>query len=174
MDALPERDPIILSVYRHDLDTVVAMDLEEYVKGVVAAEMPTTFHLEALKAQAVAARTLALRLFRENRPLPDHPEAIISTDFRTHQAWRSSESAQQEWGISYFWRWSKISRAVSATRGMVIVHGDEVIYPAYHSSSGGRTEHSENYWTSYMPYLRSVEDPYSAQGPVRRDGRSRR
>ena len=98
MNASPERDPIILSVYRHDLDTVVAMDLEEYVKGVVAAEMPTSFHIEALKAQAVAAWTLALRLFRENRPLPDHPEAIISTDFRTHQAWRSSESAQQEWG----------------------------------------------------------------------------
>lgn len=162
LDALPEREAIVLRVYRHDLGTVVPMDLEEYVKGVVAAEMPTTFHLEALKAQAVAARTLALRLYLENRPLPDHPEAIISTDFRTHQAWRSPESAQKEWGVAFYWRWAKISRAVADTRGLVIVYGDEPIYPAYHASSGGRTEHSENYWSSYMPYLRSVDDPYSA------------
>lgn len=162
LDALPEREGIILPVYRHDLGTVVPMDLEDYIKGVVAAEMPTTFHPEALKAQAVAARTLALRLYLQNTPLPDHPEAIISTDFRTHQGWRSPESARQEWGVSFYWRWAKISQAVAATRGMVIVYDDEPIYPAYHASSGGRTEHSENYWTGYMPYLRSVDDPYSA------------
>lgn len=163
MEALPERDPIMLSIFRHDLGAVVSMSLEEYVMGVVAAEMPTTFHLEALKAQAVAARTLALHLLQENRPLPDHPEAIISTDFRTHQAWRSAESAREEWGISFFWRWAKIARAVAATRGAVMVYGDEIIYPAYHASSGGHTEDSENYWTSFMPYLRGVDDPYSAQ-----------
>lgn len=163
MEALPERDAIVLPVYRHDLDEVVPMSLEEYVMGVVAAEMPANFHLEALKAQAVAARTLALHLLQENRPLADHPEAVISTDFRTHQAWKSPEAAREEWGISFYWRWAKIAKAVSATRGIVMMYGDEVIYPAYHASSGGRTEDSENYWTSYMPYLRSVDDPYSAQ-----------
>lgn len=167
MDALPERPPVLLNVYRHDIDRVVTMDLEEYVKGVVAAEMPATFHIEALKAQAVAARTLALYLLQQNRPLPDHSEAIISTDFRTHQAWRSAESAREEWGFSYYWRWAKISRAVAETRGLIMTYGGEVIYPAYHASSGGRTEDSENYWTSYMPYLRSVDDPYSANDRYR-------
>src|SRR5690606_30300375 len=123
MHAVPERPPILLQVYRHDLGRVVTMDLEDYVKGVIAAEMPTTFHIEALKAQAVAARTLALNLLNQGRPLPDHPEAIISTDHRTHQAWRSPESAREEWGLSFYWRWAKITRAVSETRGLVMVYG---------------------------------------------------
>lgn len=168
MHAVPERPPILLQVYRHDLGRVVTMDLEDYVKGVIAAEMPTTFHIEALKAQAVAARTLALNLLNQGRPLPDHPEAIISTDHRTHQAWRSPESAREEWGLSFYWRWAKITRAVSETRGLVMVYGDEIIYPAYHASSGGRTEDSENYWPSYVPYLRSVDDPYSANDRYQR------
>ena len=167
MDAVPERPSTLINVYRHDLDQVVTMELEEYVKGVVAAEMPTSFHMEALKAQAVAARTLALYLLRHNQPLPDHPEAVISTDYRTHQAWRSAESAREEWGISYYWRWAKIAKAVSETRGLIMLYGDEVIYPAYHASSGGRTEDSENYWTSSMPYLRGVDDPYSADDRYR-------
>src|SRR5690606_968778 len=168
MHAVPERPPILLQVYRHDLGRVVTMDLEDYVKGVIAAEMPTTFHIEALKAQAVAARTLALNLLNQGRPLPDHPEAIISTDHRTHQAWRSPESAREEWGLSFYWRWAKITRAVSETRGLVMVYGDEIIYPAYHASSGGRTEDSENYWPSHVPYLRSVDDPYSANDRYQR------
>src|SRR5690606_16789556 len=60
LQAVPERPGVELSVYRHDIGKTVTMELEEYVKGVVAAEMPIGFHLEALKAQAVAARTLAL------------------------------------------------------------------------------------------------------------------
>ena len=164
MEALPERAAIVLPVYRHDLDEVVPMSLEEYVMGVVAAEMPANFHLEALKAQAVAARTLALHLLQENRPLANHP--------RSGHQHRFSHSPGVEvtgvgpGGVGHFtsiWRWAKIAKAVSATRGIVMMYGDEVIYPAYHASSGGRTEDSENYWTSYVPYLRSVDDPYSAR-----------
>ncbi len=161
--AVGERLPLMLSVYRHDIDQTVQMSLDEYVKGVVAAEMPAEFHPEALKAQAVAARTLALGLWEGGQPLADHPDAIISTDFRTHQAWISQDELRERWGaFNYFLRWSKISRAVSATRGLVLTHNGALIYPAYHSSSGGHTEDSENYWTSFTPYLRGVEDPFVA------------
>jgi len=161
LGAVGERPPLMLPIYRHDIGETVMMSLDDYVKGVVAAEMPVEFHLEALKAQAVAARTLALGLLEAGTPLPDHPEAIISTDFRTHQAWVSPEELRERWGaFNFFLRWSKISRAVAATRGLVITYDGALIYPAYHSSSGGHTEDSENYWTSYSPYLRGVEDPY--------------
>ena len=166
MGAVGERPEIVLAVYRHDLGRTVEMGLEEYVRGVVAAEMPATFHLEALKAQAVAARTLALRLWLNQVPLPNHPDAIISTDPATHQAWLSDEQLREKWGgLAYFWFSEKVNRAVAQTRGLVLTYNGEVIYPAYHASSGGRTEDSENYWTTYVPYLRSVEDPYVAGTP---------
>lgn len=159
--AVPERPEVILPVYRHDLGVTVAMELEEYVKGVIAAEMPVEFHPEALKAQAVAARTLALYLLQRGERVPDHPEAVVSTDHQVHQAWLSQQALRERWGaIEYYWRWAKVSRAVAETRGLVMVYNGELIYPAYHASSGGRTEDSENYWSSAVPYLRSVEDPY--------------
>lgn len=161
LGAVPERPPLMLSVYRHDLDQTVKMSLEDYVKGVVAAEMPAEFRPEALKAQAVAARTLALGLWEAGKPLPDHPDAIISTDFRTHQAWVSPDELRERWGaFNYYLLWSKVSRAVTSTHGLVLTYDGELIYPAYHASSGGRTEDSEHYWTSFSPYLRSVDDPY--------------
>ncbi len=161
LSALPERPEITLAVWRHDLQTTVNMQLETYLEGVVAAEMPAEFHPEALKAQAVAARTLALRLWQAQAPLSNHPGAIISTDPGVHQAWLSDDALRERWGpVNFFSRKAKISRAVTETRGLVITHAGELIYPAYHASSGGRTESSENYWSSYMPYLRSVDDPY--------------
>lgn len=161
--AVPDRPEILVPVYRHDLDETVLMELEEYVKGVVAAEMPAEFHLEALKAQAVAARTLAVRIWHAQQPLPGRPDAVLSTDPAVHQAWYSPEVLRQRWGAAaYYGWWEKVSRAVTQTRGLVLVHGDELIFPAYHASSGGRTEDSENYWSSPIPYLRSVEDPYIA------------
>src|SRR5690606_6297124 len=91
---------------------------------------------------------------------------IISTDPATHQAWASDEQLREKWGsLAYFWFSEKVNRAVAQTRGLVLTYRGEVIYPAYHASSGGRTEDSENYWTTYMPYLRSVEDPYVAGTP---------
>lgn len=160
--AVPMPDSPIVPVYRDDIGAVVAMDLEEYVKGVVAAEMPVSFHLEALKAQAVAARTYALQLVRDGQYLRDHPEALISTNPNVHQAWVSREDLKKRWGTAYLVRWAKITRAATATRGMVLVFDGELIFPAYHSSSGGRTEDSEKYWTGVVPYLRSVDDPYIA------------
>lgn len=163
MSAVPEIQAPQISVYRHDLDASVKMSIEDYIKGVIAAEMPVNFHLEALKAQAVAARTLALHLIEQNQPLDGNPGTFISTDFRTHQGWISEDELRQQWGnVEFYRRWGKISRAVAETRGLVVVYEGKPIFSAFHSSSGGRTENSENYWSSVTPYLRSVEDPFIA------------
>ena len=68
---------------------LISLTLEEYVQGVVAAEMPASFHLEALKAQAVAARTYAYRRILSGEGIPEHPEAHLSSDYRSGQAWVS-------------------------------------------------------------------------------------
>lgn len=145
---------------------LLQLDLEEYVAGVVAAEMPASFHPEALKAQAVAARTYAVRMLAQGRRLTEHPQAQLSSDHRVDQAWYSPEELKQRWGVWNYWRyWRKIKEAVQATAGEVLVYQGEYILPAYHSTSGGRTENSGNYWVTDLPYLVSVESPYEEHSP---------
>lgn len=157
-----------IAIFRDDLGVTVTMDFEEYVLGVVAAEMPATFHIEALKAQAVAARTYALHLVRQERELPQDPAAVLSTDFSTGQAWTDRAAFYARWGeAEAAWRWERLEYAVRATRGLVATYAGEPILAAYHSSSGGHTENSENYWSGALPYLRGVPDPFDAESPHR-------
>ncbi|MGI6036770.1 MAG: stage II sporulation protein D [Limnochordia bacterium] len=150
-------------LYRHDTGQLVHLDLEEYLIGVVAAEMPARFNMEALKAQAVAARTYALRAIEASGPAHG---PHLSSDFRTDQAWASREALQRKWGNAGFYMyWHRIAQAVAATEGEVLTYQGELIFPAYHSTSGGRTENSENYWSSPLPYLRSVPSPYEEHSP---------
>lgn len=145
---------------------LLELPLEEYLVGVVAAEMPAQFPLEALKAQAIAARTFALRALVSGVKIPEAPRASLSSDFRTGQAWQSQEELKKKWGfLLYQWNICRIRKAVSETRGVVIIHDGQLIFPAFHSTSGGRTEDSENYWATALPYLRSVESPYEEDSP---------
>lgn len=142
------------------------MTLEEYVQGVVAAEMPASFELEALKAQAVAARTYALRRVWRDERIPEHSEAHLSSDYQSGQAWISWTTFLERNGGSLGLRLQKkIKNAVKQTEGIVAMFDDEPILAVYHSTSGGRTENSEHYWSQALPYLRSVEDPYGANSP---------
>lgn len=146
---------------------LISLTLEEYVQGVVAAEMPASFHLEALKAQAVAARTYAYRRILSGEGIPEHPEAHLSSDYRSGQAWVSWDEFLQSHGAAagrVLQR--KIRKAVKQTEGLIAVYGGEPILAVYHSTSGGRTENSEHYWNEALPYLRSVEDPFSINSPV--------
>lgn len=153
-------------LYRHDTGETVLIDLETYVLGVVAAEMPATFHMEALKAQAVAARTYALYLLRRGQPLPDAGGAVLTTDHRSAQAWISQEAFWQRWDPEEATvRWRRIAEAVDGTRGQVLTYNGEPILAAYHSSSGGHTESAENYWSGGAPYLQAVPDPFDAVSP---------
>ena len=149
-----------IKVYMHQQKVVKEMDLEEYLYGVVAAEMPAEFEPEALKAQAVAARTYALgRYYGLYVPREDtHQGAAVCTDFAHCQAWVGKQDAMKKWKVYLAAKyWSKIVQAVKETRGVVITYNGKLINPLFHSNSGGRTENSEEVWSGTAePYLRSV------------------
>lgn len=149
-----------IKVYIASQKKVVEMPLEEYVKGVVAAEMPAEFGMEALKAQAVAARTYAIgrmeKIFTSKEDV--HDGADVCTDSGHCQAWESKKDAMKGWGffkgLKY---WSKIERAVKETENIVIEYNQKVINPLFHSNSGGKTEDAEDVWDGVeVPYLKSV------------------
>ncbi|TGE36632.1 stage II sporulation protein D [Desulfosporosinus fructosivorans] len=134
---------------------VVKLPLEDYLLGVVAAEMPAEFELEALKAQAVAARTYAAkRLSQSNKAESTYD---VDTTVQT-QAWLSDTQMRDKWGwLNYLKYKSKLNKAVTGTRSMVLVANGEYIEAVYHSSSGRKpTERSEEVWSSARPYLQNV------------------
>ena len=142
--------PEFVTVHRTLTDKDEKIPFEEYVKGVVAGEMPYTFPMEALKAQAVAARTYAMSRL----------DNLCDT---THcQVYRSPEELEDLKGKEWMKKgYSRISKAVDDTKGELIYYDNKVISHAlFHSSSGGRTENSEDVFVSAVPYLVSVESPY--------------
>ncbi|MCF6463946.1 stage II sporulation protein D [Clostridium sp. Cult1] len=155
-----------IKVYDTRNQQVIEMALEEYVKGVVAAEMPAEFHMEALKAQAVASRTYAIsRTLNYKEGHPDHIEAPLCTGIHC-QAYLTLEELNnihaKDWEEKY---WSKIEKAVDSTKGQVLYYEGEIIEPLYHSTSGGMTEDALDVFAVDLPYLKSVESPYEEEAP---------
>ncbi len=155
-----EGDENKVQLYVKEEGQVREMGLEEYVVGVVAAEMPASFPLEALKAQAVAARTYAVKRLQVPDPRVKKldPRADLSSDHTINQAWISSEEMRKRWGKWNFKKYqSKIIQAVRETKDIVIVYEGKLIDPLYHASCGGvGTANSEDVWQMEIPYLRSV------------------
>lgn len=152
---------VSIVVYNHADAAIDEMDLESYLAGVVAAEMPHSFHYEALKAQAVASRTFALSRMQGLYGSTDgHYGADVCTDPGHCQAWISRERFLETYGNEE--DWEKICRAVSETHNVVIQYDGVLINPLYHSNSGGVTEDIEDVWNNVgkVPYLRSVYSPY--------------
>lgn len=157
-----------LKVLNVETGQVETMELEEYLVGTVAAEMPAVFELEALKAQAVAARTYALKrkelASREGNP--HHPTADVCTDSTHCQAWHSPKELKSRWGLFPYYSYRrKIEKAVRETEGVVATYEGKLIDPVYHSTSNGNTENSEEVWKFAVPYLRSVESPWDLEAP---------
>jgi len=152
----------MIRVYLHESGEIVELPLDEYLVGVLAAEMPAEFPEEALKAQAVVSRTYILkRLSSGGLANPLHPGADVCDDHRHGQAWISKEEMRGRWGLLNFYKYYyKLTRAVDETRGEVITYRGELIDPVFHASCGGRTENSEDVWKFKVPYLRSVSCPY--------------
>ncbi|MGN1318915.1 MAG: stage II sporulation protein D [Lachnospirales bacterium] len=128
-------------------------ELEDYVIGVVAGEMSPTFPYEALKAQAVAARTYAYRALYEN---PD-------TDIKSlWQNYITVDDMKKRWGSDFEKWYDKIKGVVEETSGEIIEYNNEPILAAFYSTSCGKTEECENVWTQDLPYLKSV----SSEGDI--------
>ena len=138
--------------------TLTEMDMETYLLGVVRAEMPASFELEALKAQTVAARTYVLHKMLGGGSA-NHPEADVCDDITCCQAYLSQADAAAGWGAEASAYEAKIRRAVTETDGQCILYEGAPILAAFHSSTSGMTQDAADVWSSGVPYLKSVESP---------------
>ena len=132
------------------LQAVNWVGLETYLASVVGSEMPASWPLEALRAQAVAARTYALRALR--------PSSGRAYDLK------STVASQMYLGVEA--ETASTQAAVAGTRGLVLTYGDGLIEAVFHSSAGGLTENSGELWAQQLPYLVSVAD-FDKESPVR-------
>lgn len=136
---------------------VEELNIDEYLYGVVASEMPASFEIEALKAQAVVARTYTIYQIINNSA--KHENADMCDDFGCCQAWISKEERMSKWepeqAENY---WNKIVEAVDSTKGKIVAYNGQPINAFFHANSGGVTEASLNIWGGVdYPYLKSVE-----------------
>ena len=139
-------------------DAVEIMALDAYLQGVVRGEMPASFELEALKAQAAAERTYIYYQLAAGRK-EAHPNADVCTDPSCCNAWLSEEAAREKWGGDFDGWESRIEEAVAATDGQVALYDGQPILAVFHSSSAGKTAGAGDVWSGDMPYLRSVDSP---------------
>ncbi len=129
-----------VSLNDNKLNIINYLKLEKYLESVVGSEMPKEFPLAALQAQAIAARTYALKLLDNNKSFDLH----------------STQSSQVYLGLES--ETAKTSRAVRSTKSLVLFYQNKLINAVFHSSSGGRTENSGQVWKYQLPYLKSVID----------------
>lgn len=159
-----EEAAVEVSVYRVAKETKEDVPLEEYLIGVVASEMNADFELEALKAQALAARTYIVKQMLNDEKL-GVPAGSDVTDTVNHQVYKSDEELKQQWGMEYKWRMEKIRRAVEETSGQILTYEGIPINATFFSTSNGLTENAEEIWPNELPYLVSVESPWDTKSP---------
>ena len=140
----------------HSLDeSIETLNMNEYLYGVVASEMPANFELEALKAQAVVARTYVIYKIENGSK---HENADICDSSLCCQAWMSKENRMSRWEEKDRENnWNKILKAVNETNGKYITYNGKPINAFFHSNSGGKTELASNVWGANLPYLQIVE-----------------
>ncbi len=138
-------------------NTVVEIDLEDYIKGVLIGEMPVTYEIEALKAQAVVARTYTL--FKIRNATKHEFDADMCDDINCCQAYKTKEYALASWDDSgENEKWAKLESAVTSTSGETITYNGELINAFFHANSGGKTENIKYLWSkAEVPYLISVD-----------------
>lgn len=137
--------------------TIEQIELEDYVTGVVAAEMPALFQTETLKAQAVVARTYALKRISKNETL---------YDTHTHQSYKDINQLKSYWGSNFDNYYNKIKKAVAATKNEYITYNNNYIDALYHSTNNGKTENAAQVWGDSYSYLISVDSPWDKEAPT--------
>ncbi|MEJ8544152.1 stage II sporulation protein D [Brevibacillus borstelensis] len=155
---------IEVKVYRSAKQAVETMPLETYIEGVVAAEMPAEFEMEALKAQAMAARTYIIRRLGAKK-FDDVPMGGQVTDTVKHQVFLDEAQRKENWGEQFAWKNGRIRQAVQATAGVVLTYGGKPIDATFFSTSNGFTENANEYFEEQVPYLKSVASPWDIQSP---------
>lgn len=152
-------------VKREDTGNVEVVPFEDYVVGVLAGEMPVSFELEALKAQAVAARTYVMKKMSDN-----YKQDYDIVDTVQNQVYLSEDELKNKWQDKYQERINKIKTAVLETKGEYLSYEGKVIEAFFFSTSVGKTENSEEVFKEALPYLRSVDSSWDEEvSPVFND-----
>lgn len=138
---------------------VEQMDMADYLAGVLRAEMPASFETEALKAQAIAARTYTLYRMENGSAAAAHPDADACDDITCCKAYMSAETAAEEWGTMAVYYEQKIESAVEETDGKVVLYDGAPVLAVFFSSAAGCTQNAGAVWQSDLPYLQSVSSP---------------
>ncbi len=123
------------------------IDIEEYIMGVVAAEMPASFHTEALKAQAILARTYAIKKAKAG-------VTLLNSTY--HQVYNTVDQMKKKWGTSFNSYYNKVKNAVESTKGKVLTYNGGYIEAVYYAISNGSSELPKYVWNSTYPYLQAV------------------
>ena len=147
-----------VKLYHKKEDNVEELDLEEYIMGVVASEVPANFNDEALKAQAIAARTFYMN--RRNNPCKDaKAKGAEICDTTNCQVYMNKKERMSKWSSSEAEsNWDKIQKAVLDTKGQVLTYEDSVLeYPQFFATSSGKTEDAKDVFSIDVPYLKSEE-----------------
>lgn len=153
-----------VAVYRTAQQIVEKIPLEQYVIGVVASEMPADFEKEALKAQALTARTYIVKQLTSNEKMKLPGDAIVA-DSELYQVYKSDSELKRLWGSDYNWKMEKVKEAVEETRGQILTYNGAPIDATFFSTSNGYTENSEAIWSNSVPYLKSVASPWDKNSP---------
>lgn len=150
-----------VAVYRNQQKKIETVPMEEYVTGVVASEMNASFEVEALKAQALAARTFIVQRMLSG----SKKNNADVTDTVSDQVYKGKEELKKTWGKDYEKNLKKIEEAVSKTAGQVLTYEGNPITAQFFSTSNGYTENAADYWGRDYPYLKSVDSPWDQASP---------
>lgn len=151
----------VVRVYRSDKNVIDVVPIEEYVLGVLAGEMPIDFELEALKAQAVAARSyVMIQMQRNNSKDYDVVDTVMN------QVYLDNQYLMEAWKNSYTDNINKIKTAVLSTKGEYVSYNNSVAETLFFSTSPGMTENSEDVFQNKVAYLRSVDSSWDTISPV--------
>lgn len=159
----------VFKVFQTSAGQVQEVPAVDYICGVLAAEVPASYHEEALKAQAVAAFTYACHARENNLANPQKNSGIggadLSDDSGTYEAYLPETAARVKWGKNFDSQWSRIHGAVEQVAGKVIVWQGRPIDAVFFSASAGRTEDSADVWGDSVPYLKSVDSSFDKYAP---------
>lgn len=148
-EELNQSDNKIYVNLKLDNNKIINLELEEYIIGVVGAEMPASFNIEALKAQSVASRTFTLYVL-QNR------DYLTKND----QAYYTNEELKEKWSNNYLEYLTKVKEAVNNTSNEVLTYDGKIIKSYYYSMSNGKTEDSKIVFNESLPYLKVIDSDY--------------
>lgn len=162
-----QEEQAVFSIFDRSTGQVAQVPVREFLRGAVCAEMPPTFHPEALKAQAVCAHTWACyqQRLQQNAPDPALLGADFSADPQNWEGYVTEDQAKERFGEHFEEYWGAITQAADAVAAQILTDGGEPIPAAYHAISAGATESAENVWGNAVDCLTPVDSAWDEMAP---------